>query len=148
MSEAPVEFDKPSLRLQVNDDYQVKMSYGLLMDLQRLLPSPEQAMMLVMTDAYTQDYVIRRVMTDSKGTIMKMEDLAPSESFDLEPAQVEGILTWVVQHILHFFALRAASLSKVGENYKTALPSLFTTGSPDSASETPSAGPLEEPTTS
>jgi hypothetical protein len=134
---------KPDLRLQVTDDYQVKMSYGLLMDLQRLLSTPEAAMTLVLTDPYTQDYVVRRVMTPSKATIMKMEDLVEADSFDLEPEQVERILTWVVQHILHFFAQRAAMLAKTGERFKTALPSLFTTGSANSTSETPSAGPSE-----
>ncbi len=144
MTDAPENLlPKPELRLQVSDEYQVKMSYGLLMDLQRLLPGPEQAMTLVMTDPYTQDYVIRRVMTPSKATILKMEDLVAAESFDLEPSQVEGILTWVVQHILHFFAQRASMLAKTGQQFKTALPSLFTTGSATSASPTPAAGPSE-----
>lgn len=138
---------KPELRLQVNDEYQVKMTYGLLMDLQRLLPSPEAAMTSVMTDSYTQDYVIRRVMTPSKATIMKMEDLVTADNFDLEPEQVEKILGWVVQHILHFFAQRASMLAQTGERFKTALPSLFTTGSATSTSETPSAGPSEPPKT-
>lgn len=134
---------RPDLRIKINEDTSVKMSYGLLMDLQRLLPNPAAALELVMVDAYTQDYVVRRVMTPTTGTIMQIEDLIPSEEIDLDPEKVEEILSWVVQHILHFFARRAVDLAKTGELFKTALPSLFTTGSPALASTTPSAGPSE-----
>lgn len=137
--------EAPPLTLQVTDEYRAKMSYGLLMDLQRLLPDATQAMALIMADPYTQDYVVRRVMTPDKATITDSEKLVKSETLELDPEQVATILDWVVKHILHFFAQRAANLAKAGAQFKTALPSLFTSGSPTSASETPSAGPSEPP---
>lgn len=141
------ELPRPPLRLRINDDKDVKMTYGLLMDLQRLLPDAPSAMAHIMTDPYTQDYVVRRVLTDSKGAVTKEDELIPVEDVDLTPEKIEEILSWVVQHILSFFAQRAGSLTLLGEQFKTALPNLFSAGSENSASTTPSAGPSEPPKT-
>lgn len=145
MSDAPdlTPVPRPELHLILPNMAPVKMSYGLLMDLQRLLPNPQAALELAMTDPYTQDYVVRRVMTPTNATITKMEDLIGAEQITLEPEQIENLLTWVVEHVLHFFVQRASKLAKAGENFKTHLPSLFTLGSEDSPLKTPSAGPSE-----
>lgn len=136
---------RPAIFIKIDDQRSVKMTYGLLMDLQRLLPDASQAMALVLGDPYTQDYVIRRIMTDKKGTVTKDEDLIQAEELDLDPEQMERILDWAVQHILHFFAQRAGNMASLGMQFQTALPGLFTDGSPTSASTTPSAGPSTEP---
>lgn len=141
------EIPRPPLHIDITDDKRVKMTYGLLMDLQRLLPDATKAMAFVLTDPYTQDYVVRRVMTDKKGTVTEVDDLIDSEEVDLAPEQVERILDWVVQHILHFFAQRAANIAKAGAAFQTALPDLFTSGSPASDGKTQSAGPSESPKT-
>lgn len=134
---------RPELRFKLNEDRSIKMTYGLLMDLQRLLPDATQAMALVLADPYTQDYIIRRVLTDKSGTVTKTEELIDAEDVDLDPEQISNLLDWVVQHILHFFAQRAGNLAMVGERFQTALPNLFTSGSQNSTSPTPSAGPSE-----
>ena len=141
------EMPRPPLRFKIDDDKSIKMTYGLLMDLQRLLPDATQALALVLSDPYTKDYVVRRVMTPFNGTVTDIDKLIPSEEIDLIPEQVEAILDWVVQHVLHFFAQRAGNIASAGKMFQTALPSLFTNGSQPSAGMTPSAGPSESPKT-
>jgi hypothetical protein len=141
------EMPKPALRWKKDEDESIKMTYGLLMDLQRLLPNPAAALESVMIDPYTQDYIVRRVMTPSSATISKVSDLRLAEDIDLDPEQIESLLDWVVQHILHFFAKRAVNLTATGKQFQTALPSLFTTGLPASPLTTQSAGPSESPKT-
>lgn len=121
----------------------IKMSYGLLMDLQRLLPSPEDTLQLVLEDPYTQDYVMRRCFTEKKGAVNNPDELISAEDIDVSPEEMSQLLNWVVQHVLHFFAMRAESIKDRGTEFQVALPRPSTLGSPGSPSTTPSAGPLE-----
>ncbi|WP_440524343.1 hypothetical protein [Sphingomonas sp.] len=139
----PKDMERPPLTLDVGIEgfEPIKMTYGLQMDLQRLLPDPGSATEMLLTNAYMLDYVVRRVMTDKKGTITKEEDLVSMEDVDLDPDQIKLIIDWVVKHILYFFVKRANLLVQNGLQFKEALPTQFTTGFPTLDSVMPAAGP-------
>lgn len=81
----------------------IKMSYGLMMDLQRVIPDAENAVTYVLTDSFVRDYIMRRVLTDSKGTVASEADLIKPEDIDLDMEDIAKVLDWAVAHILSFF---------------------------------------------
>ena len=101
-----------------------KMTYGLMMDLQRVIPDAEQAVVSVMTDSFLRDYLVRRVLTDKKGTVESEKDLISAEDVDLSMDDVNTILDWAVAHLLHFFVKSARGLQAQGEILKTLAPSV------------------------
>ncbi len=137
-----IPFERPALRCDLGAR-DVKMTYGLEMDLRRLMPDAPTAIALVMRDPYTQDYIIRRCLTDAKKIITKDEDLIAVNEVDLTSDEVEKLLMWATEHVLYFFVTRAKSMEKVAARYQTALPTPSEIGSENSASTTPSAGPTE-----
>lgn len=134
--------DRPDLKITVGDRV-IKMTYGLEMDLRRMLPDPTSALTLVQSDPTTQDYLVRRVLTDQKGLITDLDQLIPSAEVDISSDDVEAILSWVLEHVLYFFVKRATETGKIGQKYLVALPKPTPDGSGNSASTTPSAGPSE-----
>jgi len=110
-------------------DRELKMPYALLMDVCRMLPDPASAMQLVMSDPITQDYVVRRMLTPLEKPVMSVDDLILPGEVELDIDEVEALLTWVVQHVLYFFAKRTLGLRTVGEQFKLALPNLSSSGS-------------------
>lgn len=139
MTDKP-EYVIPAKKLQIGE-YFVSMPYAKLMDLCRMLPDPGSTMQLIMNDSVTQDYVVRRVLTPATTVIKNEEDLIKPDEITLDSDEIEQLLTWVVQHILYFFAKRTQGLARVGAEFKQALPSLSSIGSEDSPSTTPSPGP-------
>lgn len=133
------DYPTPAKKIQLGE-IEVSMPYAKLMDLCRMLPDPASAMSLVMNDPVTQDYVVRRVLTPKTKVIRTTEDLIADTDVDLDSDEVEKLLTWVVQHILYFFAKRTQGLAKVGAEFKQALPNLSSNGSTDSPSTEPSPG--------
>lgn len=133
-------FPRPPLTINVGGRT-IKMTYGLEMDLRRLLPDPVTAMQMVLNDPFTQDYVIRRCLTP-KNKMLKQEELT-EEEVDLDLEDTERLILWAVEHVLHFFAKRAAAMAELGSKFQTGLPNRSTPGSPNSPSTTPSAGPTE-----
>lgn len=134
--------DRPPLVLKFGE-HSFKMTYGLEMDIRRLLPDPQSAMTLAMSDPFTQDYIVRRVLTPKNEVITNKDDLISSSDVDLDPDEVEKVVIWAVEHCLYFFMKRAASLGEIGARYQAVLPNPSTSGSEDSASKTASAGPSE-----
>lgn len=128
------DYPTPPKKLDLGNGVEVSMPYALLMELCRMLPDPATAMSLTITDPITQDYIVRRVMTPSTKVINNEADLIPDTEIDLDTDQVSNLLTWVVQHILYFFAKRTVSLKDAAEQFKQALPNLSMTGSPNSTS--------------
>ena len=134
--------DRPPLTITLTTGQKIKMTYGLEMDLRRLLPEPGAAMQLVLTDPFTQDFVIRRCLSTEKKMIEDLKEL-PEVEAELEPDDIDNILMWAVNHVLYFFMKRALNMRGLGEQYPMTLLNPSTNGSPDSASTTPSAGPSE-----
>ena len=131
---------RPELTIEVGDR-RIKMTYGLEMDIRRMLPDPLTALTLVRDDVYTQDYIVRRVLTEKNKIIVDPAELVDMESVDATAEDVEAILTWAVEHALYFFVKRTLEMAKLGVRYNQALPKPSSDGSETSASTTPSAGP-------
>jgi hypothetical protein len=122
----------PPLTLKIPSiDQTIKMTYGLEGDLRRMLPDIASAMQLILSDPFTQDYVIRRVLTPTKKMITNLDDLIPVEEVEITSEEQEEILQWALEHAMYFFMVRAGSIKKVGDKFKTALPDPSTAGSQD-----------------
>ena len=104
-------------------EQKVKMTYGLMMDLQRVIPNAETAIESVMTDSFIRDYLVRRVLTPIKGTVEKEADLISAEDMDLSMDEVGQVLDWAVAHLLHFFVKSALALKAQGQMLKALDPS-------------------------
>lgn len=133
--------DRPPLSVRLTTGQVVKMTYGLEMDLRRMLPDPASAMAVALNDPYTQDYIIRRCMTTGK-TGMVTDEAQLETVIDLEPDDTEALIVWAVNHVLYFFVIRAKSLANLSEQYKIPRSDQLPNGSTNSPSTTPSAGPL------
>lgn len=134
----PDEIDRPS----------IKMTYGLEMDIRRMLPDPQTAMSLLLGDPVTQDYIIRRCLTDKKKIITDWNDLVGEDQLeDLSPDLRDDILMWAARHSLFFFAKRTRGVANLGVDLQNLLPTLLPqpspTGSKDSTSSKPSDGPTD-----
>ena len=131
---------RPQLTITVGDR-EIKMSYGLEMDLRRMLPDPGATLLLIQTDPTTQDYLVRRVLTEKKGQVTNLDELIPDEDVDVSSDDVENILSWVAEHSLYFFVKRASEMAKLAGTYKLVQPKPSSDGSEDSVLTTPFAGP-------
>lgn len=128
----------------------IKMTYGLEMDIRRMLPDPQIAMELILADPVTQDYVLRRCLTDKNKMITNFDDLIPMEQFeDLDFETREKLLMWAAEHAMYFFAKRTTGVATLGVHLQKLLPSLLPPhildGLKASPLETPSVGPSEPP---
>lgn len=139
--------NRPDLTITVkrdDGDYEIKMTYGLEMDLRRVMPDPSAAMSLAMLDSETQDFIIRRCLTDKKKAIRSDEELIPVEEVDIDTEAGDAIILWALEHQLYFFAKRARGMVELAARQKAKIPQhLSTDGSKDSPSKTPSAGPSD-----
>jgi len=117
---------RPDLFITLGDR-RIKMTYGLEMDIRRMLPDPMTALQLIRDDVYTQDYIVRRVLTEKNKIITNPDELIVD--VDLDSEEVERILTWVTEHALYFFVKRTLEMAKLGVRYNQALPKPSTSGS-------------------
>lgn len=137
--------NRPPLTFEIND-IKIKMTYGLQMDLQRLVPDATQAVDLIMEDPYLRDFVLRRALTNSPKSIKEEDNLIkPEELEELDPDHLIDLLDWITGHLMYFFVKSASNLARHGADMKEVLDRLTPsqTGSTPSASETPPAGPSE-----
>lgn len=122
----------------------VKWTYGLSNDIQRLVPTMEESIPTFMSRPDIRDYILRRCLTEKKGFVKDEDELVSAEVIDeIDPAEVLKILDWVLGHLMYFFATSAESTHRRATEFKTALEQFnpSTSGSQNSASQTPVAGP-------
>lgn len=144
-------YEPPSLFYDLPHGFEpsrIKMTYGLEMDLRRMLPDPQTATNLLMGDPVTQDYVLRRCLTPINKMVTDWDDLVSEDEMDkLDPDERDKLLMWAGDHAIYFFAKRTMGMAKLGvrleESLKSLLPPHILNGLKDSASPTPSAGPTE-----
>jgi len=145
------ELTPPPLTIEIKigeETKTIKMSYGLEMDIRRVMPEPNEALRAAMLDPFTQDYVIRRCLTEKRAMITNADDLIDIEEMDISTEDTHALMVWAVEHALYFFAKRAADLTGLTAQYglekKTSdQPPPLTDGSEASPSPTQSAGPSE-----
>lgn len=141
--------NRPDLKIAVmvgETSREVKWTYGLSTDIQRLVPTVDAALSHLQFRPEIRDYVLRRCLTDRKGFVMDESALTGAEEIDqIEPEAVLKVLDWVQGHLLYFFGTSAESTHTRATALKDVLGrlNLSTPGSPDSVSMTPVAGPSE-----
>lgn len=135
---------RPPLEFQIND-MKIKWTYGLQIDIQRMIPDAPQVITLLTTDPYLRDFVVRRALTNSGKSITAEDELIAAEAIDSDPDAILDLLDWISGHLMYFFTKSARSAARLGTEHRDELtrlmPSLI--GSEDSASTTPVAGPSE-----
>ena len=125
--------------------FEIKLTYGLQLDLQRMIPDPTEVMNLLINDPYLRDWIIRRVLTDKASSVTEEAQLISYEEITLDPDEILDLLDWVSGHLMYFFGKSAAKATRLGEQYKDQLAQLIPSsiGSTDSLSLTESAGPSD-----
>lgn len=132
---------RPALK-QIFGGTEVKMTYGLQLDLQRYMSDPTQVISMLTSDPYLRDWVIRRALTPATKSIVEEADLIKPEDITLDPDECLALLDWCAEHVTYFLGKSASSAAHLGKNYQELLGPLMpsTTGSASSPSTTPSAG--------
>jgi hypothetical protein len=116
---------RPDRTYKMKVDGEVKtitMSYGLFNEIMRVVPSPENITDLIIKDPYLRDYVIRRMLTP--GRIEKDEDMVDSFDLDIDIEDLDGLVGWVGEHVLHFFMKSGAKMLAVSEKYQETIATL------------------------
>lgn len=140
---------RPDLKIEIcvgEDSRSIRWTYGLSQDIQRLVPDFGAAVSDIVGDPNVRDYIVRRCLTDKKGVVKSEDELVDFEEIDeLDPEEVVKLLEWVGAHLLYFFASSAANMRRQAAEFSSelGLSSPSTSGSADSASTTPSAGPSD-----
>lgn len=115
----------PSKTISFNDgEIQVKMSYGMLSEVLKILGDSEDAISILLTDPTTRDYVVRRIFTDTKEPVTKEEDLISPYDIDLDPLELDTLIAWVADHVTHFTLSTANKTRAVVQKYETQAASL------------------------
>lgn len=121
-----MELPKPdrTFDVTVNGETQtIVMSYGLFNEIAKVVPSPEQITDLLISDPYLRDYVIRRLLTGNK-KVTTDEDLVDMFDLDVDLEEIEGLVSWAAEHVLHFFMKSAAKMATTGEKYQATIAEL------------------------
>lgn len=130
---------RPALKLIVKLDEgekTIKWTYGLSQDLQRVCPDAAAIFDVMLGDAPTREYLMRRALTESRALIKDMDELVDPADVGLDdPDEQNKLLNWLVEHLLYFFATSAGGLKRLGESFGqhlkvSAPPELSLTGSP------------------
>lgn len=93
------------------------MSYGLFNEILKVIPNPGQITDLVISDPFLRDYVVRRMLTGNK-RVQKDEDLVDPFDLDIDLDELDDLVAWVAEHVLHFFMKSAEKTAKIGEKYQ------------------------------
>jgi hypothetical protein len=120
---------RPDLTFTAGDQ-EIRWTYGLQLDLQRLVPDTENVIAAIMGDTYVRDYLVRRALTPLKKSVLDEAELITAEDIDLDPDQVLALLEWISGHLLHFFSRSVTNLMAQGAEFKESLPKAPTPSEP------------------
>lgn len=99
------------------------MTYGLFNEVMKVVPNPAQITNLVVNDPFLRDYVVRRMLTGNK-RVETDEDLIDPFDLDIDLDDLDDLVSWVAEHVLHFFMNSAAKTAKIGEKYQPVIDEL------------------------
>ena len=126
-----------------------KMTYVVMNDILRYVGGPDEAVTAILTSQDTRDLILRRLLTDNKKPIEKLEELIPVEDVELDIFEIDDALAWVMEHVTYFFMKTADKVMKAVGRYPEIAQKMTTssdpseTGSKPSQTQTKSAGPTE-----
>ena len=113
----------PSKSLIVGDT-ELLMSYGMFNDIMRIIGSAEEAVEYLMNDSGVRDNVIRRLFTPGlRQPVENIEDLINPWDIPVSPLELDVIVAWVADHVMHFTMSTALKTRTVVEKYQTPSPS-------------------------
>lgn len=112
-----------AVKMDDGSEHEIKLTYGLFQDLQRSVPDPALVVDILTADPEARDYIVRRCMTPTKKMVKNPEtELVQPDELDLsDPDEMDGILQWVAEHMLYFFATSAGGLKRLSVVLQTAL---------------------------
>lgn len=116
--------------------HELKMSYGMFSDINRIVGDIENSSALLMSDAMTRDLVIRRLFTNNNKAVTEFDELTGSFDIDISPAEIDGILGWVVDHLAYFLVSTGRAMTSLMEKYKDEMPDPKTPSSNQSSDGT------------
>lgn len=116
--------DRPSLTFDAAGT-ELRWTYGLQLDIQRLVPDAENTISSIMGDPFVRDYLVRRALTPIKRSITDEKELVQIEDIELDPDQVIDLLDWISGHLLYAFMRTATNLSARGAEFKAGLPKVL-----------------------
>lgn len=93
------------------------MSFALLQEVMKVIPAPESVADLLIQDFHLREYVVRRVLTGNK-RVTKDEDLIDLFEIEADDDQLDELVHWVTDHILHFFIKTVQKVTDLGEKYR------------------------------
>lgn len=91
------------------------MSYAMLQRLIILMPTPEQALMVV-----TQSEMIPAILTtlfSKYGKDGENTEIANLDNIQITPSEALEVVSWVSEHILYFFVQSLNQLRKMDQNF-------------------------------
>lgn len=117
----------------------VKWTYGVSTDIQRFIPSAEDIIQGALTQPVLRDFLIRRLLTDKKGSIVDETQLISVDDLeDFDPEEIIKLVDWGTAHLLYFFTQSMELMKKRSGEFQTQMALLNppSTGSQTSASKT------------
>lgn len=96
-----------TLRVKNGDkDVELVMSYAMLTELLRITQCDTfESATNLLTDLYCRDLAIRRLMTtELKRPVENYDELVSGFDLELTPEDEDAILSWVMGHVIDFFA--------------------------------------------
>lgn len=102
---------------------ELKMSFALFQELMRVIPDPENIAGIVLQDFDLREYLVRRVLTGNK-RVREDADLFDLFENEVDDDDLDDLVLWVVDHILHFFTTTAEKSKNIGLKYESRMKAL------------------------
>ena len=111
--------NKPNPEYTTDAGDTLKMTYFMFSDIMRLLGNdPDDSIALLMTHPDTRDFVMRRLFTDLRKPVETLDELINPYDINISPLELDGIIAWVADHVMHFTMSTAEKTRPVLEKYK------------------------------
>jgi len=116
------------------------MSFGLLNEIMRSVGDPDTIGQIIV-NYDLRDNILGAVLS-KRSKSGKIENKVGIEDVEIDPADVNRLLTWVTEHVVSFFIESMTQMKGVMEKHQGQMSSLMSSlaGQGSSASSTPSAG--------
>jgi len=111
----------PNKSIKTEADQELVMTYGMFTDIMRLIGEQEDTVSILMTDANVRDLVIRRLFTPMKKAVENVDELINPYEIDISPLELDSIIAWVADHVMHFTISTAEKTRPVVEKYQDRL---------------------------
>ena len=108
----------PPKTLKIGDT-ELVMSWGMKQEILKFINwVPGVDIQQIMMDQSLQSLIIRRLFTETKKPIEKVDELVNIFDIDLDDDQNADVLAWVIEHLMYFFVTSLGEVSRLGEKYK------------------------------